>query len=153
MLKYALSGVAFRGCLVTGIPAGPSRAAAAEHQPPSLSVLPEASVGAGQVECGDVAEGHRGADGRARAGVAVAHHGYARVAGRVEAGDRGTVLAQHAGSLVGAQPALGAEVAGNDLDRVERRLRQRGQVRVGPAPRVAVVAVVGGVTAAEVRVP
>ena|ERR1039457_77740 len=33
------------------------------------------SQDAGQVEGGDVAEGHRGPDRRARAGVAVAHHG------------------------------------------------------------------------------
>ena len=53
--------------------------------------------------------------------------------------------------LVGPQPALGAQVAGDDLDRVERRPVQRGQVGVGQ-PRVAVVAVVGRVAAAEVLV-
>jgi hypothetical protein len=56
-------------------------------------------------------------------------------------------------SVTGPQPALGAQVTGHDLDGVERRLPQRGQVRVGPAARVAVVAVVEGVTAAEVLVP
>ena len=59
--------------------------------------------------------------------------------------------AEHPGPLVGAQAALGAQVAGDDLDGVERRAGQRGQVRVGQ-PRVAVVAVVRRVAAAEVLV-
>ena len=64
----------------------------------------------------------------------------------------GAVLAQHPRPLIGAQSALGAEIAGHDLHRVERRLPQRREVRVGPLARVAVVAVVGRVAAAEVLV-
>src|SRR5215472_3779981 len=119
----------------------------------SQRMQPRASgEGAGHVQGGYVAEGHRWADGGAGAGVAVAHHGGAGVACRVEAGDRGAVLTQHAGAFVGAQAALGAEIPRNDLDRVERRYVKRGEVRVRAAARVAVVLVVRRVTAAEVLV-
>ncbi len=102
---------------------------------------------------GDVAERHGRADRGARARVAVAHHRRARVARRVQPRDRGAVLAEHPGAGVGAQPALGAQVAGHDPGRVERRPGQRGQVRVGLAARVAVVPVVRRLTPAELLVP
>lgn len=79
---------------------------------------------------GDVAEGHRGADGGAGPGVAVAHDGGAGVAGRVQAGDDGAVVAQHPGVRVGDQAALGAEVAGDDAERVERGQPQRREAGV-----------------------
>ena len=92
------------------------------------------SRGAGEVVGGDVAERHRGADGRAGAGVAVAHHGGAGVAGGVQAGDDRAVGAQHPGAGVGAHAALGAEVAGHDLEGVERRQPQRREAGVRAAP-------------------
>src|SRR5260370_41358432 len=115
-MTRAPPALTFRRCAPTSTPC---TARADDLRRCASSVMERTSAGAGQVECRDVAEGHRGPDRRARAGVAVAHDGRARVAGRVEAGDRGAVLAQHPGPLVGAQPALGAEVAGHDLDGVE----------------------------------
>src|SRR5215203_342533 len=79
----------------------------------------------GEVQGGDVAEGHRGADGGPGAGVAVPHHGGAGVPGRVQADDRGAVRAQDPGPFVGAQPALGAQIAGDQLGGVEGWLEQR----------------------------
>ena len=58
-------------------------------------------------------------------------------------GDHRAVGAQHPGPLVGDQAALGAEVAGHDLDGVERRLVDRVQRRVRLHGRVGVVLVVG----------
>ena len=51
--------------------------------------------------------------------------------------------------LVGDQPALGAQIAGDDGDRVERALRDGCQRAVRLDGRVGVVLVVGALTAVE----
>ncbi len=91
----------------------------------------EPSKGARQIERRDVPEGHRRADRRARARVAVAHHGGAGVPGGVQAGDDGAVGAQDAGAGVGAQAALGPQVAGDDAEGVVGGQPQGGQAGVG----------------------
>ena len=74
------------------------------------------------------------------------------VARRVEPLDHGPVRTQRAGPFVGDDAALGAEVAGDDLDRVERALVDAVQRRVRLHLRVRVVAVVGALAAVEVLV-
>src|SRR5699024_10252283 len=101
---------------------------------------------------GEVAEHHGRADGGARAGVGVPHDRRGGVAGGVEPLDHGAVLAEYAAPDVGVDAALGAEVSGDHLDRVERRLGDRPEARVGLVRRVAVVVVVPGGAAVEVLV-
>src|SRR5215469_10068475 len=72
-----------------------------------------------RVQGGEVAEGHGRADGGPWPRVAAAHHQGAGVAGRVQPFDDAAVVAEHPGVLVRAQPALGAEVARDDLEGVE----------------------------------
>ena len=67
-------------------------------------------------------------------------------------GDHRSVGAQHPGVLVGDEAALGAEVAGDDLDGVERALVDGVQRAVRLDRRVGVVLVVGALAAVEVLV-
>jgi len=98
---------------------------------------------------GDVAEGHGGADGRARARVAATHDRGGGVANRIQTFHCGVVGAQHPRELVRAQSAGRAEITQNDLEREVRRLAERVQIRVRQRG-VAVVVVVRAVTAVEV---
>lgn len=106
---------------------------------------------AGGVPGGDVAEDDGRADGGARSGVLASHHRRGGVAGRVEAVDERTVLPQNPAVLVADQPALRPEVTDLDAYGVEGRLDDLVQVGVLQG-RVAVVAVVGAVAAAELGV-
>ncbi len=85
-------------------------------------------------------------------GIRVAHHRRTDIARGVEAVDHRTVVTQRAAVHVGADAALGAEVAGHHLGRVVRRVADLAEVRVRLVGRVAVVAVVGALAAVEVLV-
>ena len=116
-------------------------------------VLLRARPGAlGDVLRGEVAEGDRRPDRRARPGVGVAHDRRAHVAGGVQAVDHRPVGAQHARTHVGAHAALRAEVAGHHRDGVERALVDRRQARIRLDGRVAVIAVVAAVAASVLLV-
>ncbi len=84
--------------------------------------------------------------------VGVAHHRAAGIAHRIEVLDRAAVLPQHAGVAVGAETALGAEVAGDHFDGEERRLLERPEARIGLVAGIPVVVVVTALTTAEVLV-
>src|SRR6201999_1185117 len=76
-----------------------------------------------------------------------------RVARRVEAGDRLLVVGgDDLRVLVDAQPALGVERAGTDLQRVERRRVERAERGVRQVVRVAPLEVPGIRAAVEVGV-
>src|SRR3546814_2731517 len=68
----------------------------------------------------DPAEDEGGRDARPRAGIGLAHHRSGRIARRIETRDDRPVLAQRAGIFVGQYAAEGADIAGKELDRIER---------------------------------
>src|SRR5271156_2454409 len=107
---------------------------------------------AGYVQGGQIAEGHGGADGSARPGVGMPHHRRAHIARRVQTVDHTAVVTQRATVHVGANAALGAQVARNHLGGVVRRMAYLAEVRVRLVRRVAVVPVVSALAAVIVGV-
>src|SRR5690349_20752455 len=89
-----------------------------------------------QMESGQVAERHGGADGPARTGIGMAHHRRADITCGVEPFDHGVVVTQCTAVHIGADAALRAEIAGNHLGRVERAVLDLAQVGVGLVGRV-----------------
>src|SRR5690606_25451547 len=104
------------------------------------------------VTSGAKTEDDRGAECRAGSRIGSSHHGGGVVAGRVEPFDHRAVLTQRPPVRVGEDTPLGPQVADDEFDRSEWALLQRTEVRVRPHQRVAVVAVVRRVAAAEVPV-
>jgi hypothetical protein len=105
-----------------------------------------------QVQRSEITEGHRRSDRAARSGIGVAHHRRAHVPGRIQAFDDRSVIAQRPTVNVGADAALGAEITGNHLRRVVRRMREFTEVRVWLVPRVAIVAVIRALAAVKVLI-
>src|SRR5574337_42705 len=95
----------------------------------------------GEMRDGAIGKGHRRTQRGAGAGVGRPHHRGAVVADAIQTLDHLAAGIQHAPIAIGQQPALGADVAGPQLHRVERRLGDRCEVGVRLHVDVAVVAV------------
>ena len=81
-----------------------------------------------------------------------AHHRCCRYAGGIEAGDRRTILAQHASLVVGNNPAQRANITRDDLDRVERPFADFAERFIGLVERIAQPAIIGARAAVEIGV-
>ena len=101
---------------------------------------------------GYVAERDGGPERDAPTGVVAAHDARRVVAHRIEARYRPPVFGEHLRVLVAAKPREGAEIANDQLDRVERPLPDRRNARIGPVVRIAERAVVGRRAFGEFRI-
>ena len=110
------------------------------------------SSAADRVVRSDVAKCVGGAEGAPGSRIGVAHHRRRTVADRVEARDDFPRLLQHPGAGIGLEATLGAELSGIRLERVEGRLLDGRQARVGRDVLVAVIAIEDGLAALEVQV-
>lgn len=101
---------------------------------------------------GDVAEGQRRAQIDAAGGVVPAHDAGHVAARRIQTCDGLTCVVEDLSVCVDLEPGEGAEATGLDLHCVERALFDRRDAGVGLLPRIALLAVIGGRTATELRV-
>jgi hypothetical protein len=92
---------------------------------------------------GDIAKRHRWTDGDTGAGVGATHHARRIVADGIEAFERDAVAIDHFPMGVGGNAGKGAKFAGNDANRIERRLLERCDARIGKLVGGAVKALVG----------
>src|SRR5699024_4250580 len=109
-------------------------------------------VGAGKISGRDESEDARGPARGPRPRIGVAHHRGRAVPRGVQSLARAAILAQDPSPFVGDGPTFRAEIADDELDGVEGPLLQAAEIGVGLDARVGVVAVVGGVSTAEVPV-
>lgn len=80
---------------------------------------------------GEVAEDQRGAKRDARAGIGSAHEARGVVPDHVKALDHPPVAIERAGVRVGLEADKGADAARDELDRIEGRLVEWRDARVG----------------------
>ena len=105
-----------------------------------------------QMPAGDIAEGQRGPERDAGARIVPAHDARHVVAGGVKPVNGAAVGIERAGMLVGPDAGIGAEIADHELDRIEGRAFERRDAGIGAVQRVALVAVVGARSLAEIGI-
>lgn len=101
---------------------------------------------------GDIAKGHCWTDGDPGAGVNATHHARRIIDDGIEAFEGNPVAIDHLRMGVGGNAGKGAKFAGNDANRIERRLLKRCDARIGKLVGGAVEALVGVGAALELRI-
>src|SRR5882757_11296291 len=91
----------------------------------------------------DVAEGQRGPERDAGAGIVTAHDAGHVVAGGIEPVDRVTIGVKRARVCVGLDSGIGAEIADHHLDRIKWSMLDRSDAGVRSMQRIALKPVVG----------
>ena len=100
----------------------------------------------------EIAKCHCGSDGDTGAGVGAAHHACRIVADGVEPCEGRIVAIDYLRVGVGGNAGKSAKFAGNDANRVERRLLERCDAGIGKVVGSAVEALVGVGAALELRI-